>query len=86
MRRTFVSWLANQTDTPLTEVQAAEGHSSVLTTQIYVRRDEAHLRIGMEGLGANMVTTRYSGGEWRRGNPTGIGGYAVRHSIIAILI
>ncbi len=58
-RHTFISWLANRTGTPLTEVQAAAGHASVRTTQIYVHRDQSMLRAGMGRLGADMVSTWY---------------------------
>lgn len=58
-RHTFISWLANRTGTPLTEVQAVAGHSSVVTTQVYVHRDEAQLRIGMQRMEADMAFSRH---------------------------
>ena len=59
-RHTFISWLANRTGTPLTEVQAVAGHSSVVTKQVYVHRDEGQLRSGMQRLEADMAFAWHS--------------------------
>jgi len=58
-RHTFLTWLANRTGTPLTAVQAVAGHASVVTTTLYVHRDESMLRKGMGRLGADMVSVWY---------------------------
>ncbi len=63
-RHTFITWLANRTGTPLTEVQAAAGHATITQTQHYVHRDEAMLRAGMARLDDELVSDRYrEGGE-----------------------
>lgn len=58
-RHTFLSWLANRTGTPIREVQAVAGHSSLTTTEEYVHRDEEMLRAGMARLEADLVPSRY---------------------------
>lgn len=58
-RHTFISWLANRTGTPLTEVQRVAGHSSVTQTVQYVHPDETMLRAGMARLEDDLVPSRY---------------------------
>ena len=58
-RHTFLSWLANRTGTPLTEVRRVAGHSSVATTEVYVHADEAMLRAGMTRLEGDLVSSWY---------------------------
>ena len=58
-RHTFISHLVNRTGTPLTEAKAVAGHSSVKTTEMYVHRDESVLRVGMQRLSSEMVSSWY---------------------------
>ncbi len=58
-RHTFLSWLANRGQVSLTEVAAVAGHSSVAITEVYVHRDEATLRAGMDRLDADLVSRWY---------------------------
>ena len=54
-----MSWLANRTGTPLTEVRRVAGHSSVATTEVYVHADETMLRAGMTRLEGDLVSSWY---------------------------
>ena len=49
LRHSYASWLV-QSEIPLAEIQSLLGHSSVVTTQLYVHLDHEHLRNAVEKL------------------------------------
>lgn len=54
LRHDCATRLANDGRTPLPEVSALLGHSSIQTTMAYVHRDERKLRSGLAGLGEGL--------------------------------